>query len=174
MLFHMSTPVEHVRDVILRDGRTLRLRAPLGGDAAAVLAFFRGLSDESAYRRFHGFPSLTPELVTPVLDPDWQEQGALIGTFGEGSEEHVVALANYVRLRDPSAAEVAFTVADELQGHGAGTRLLEQLAELAAEAGIESFVADVMGSNRAMLRVFEDAGFSIAREIDQGEVEVRL
>ncbi|MET0938173.1 MAG: GNAT family N-acetyltransferase [Gaiellaceae bacterium] len=170
----MSTPVEHVRDVILRDGRTLRLRAPVAGDAASVLAFFRGLSDESVYRRFHGFASLTPELVTPVLDPDWQERGALIGTFGEGSEEHVIALANYVRLRDPLAAEVAFTVADELQGHGAGTRLLEQLAELAAEAGIESFVADVMGSNRAMLRVFEDAGFSIAREIDQGDVEVRL
>jgi acetate---CoA ligase (ADP-forming) len=170
----MSTPVEHVRDVILRDGRTLRLRPPLAGDEDAVLAFFRGLSDESAYRRFHGFPSLGAELVTPVLDPDWRERGALIGTFAEGGHEHVVALANYVRLRDPSAAEVAFTVADELQGHGVGTRLLEQLAERAADAGIESFVADVMGSNRAMFRVFEDAGFSLAREIDHGDIEVRL
>ena len=49
-----------------------------------------------------------------------------------------MALAEYVRLRDPSAAEVAFTVADELQGRGAATRLLEQLAPRAAAAGIDA------------------------------------
>jgi succinyl-CoA synthetase alpha subunit/RimJ/RimL family protein N-acetyltransferase len=170
----MSTTVDHARDVILRDGSTLRLRPPHAGDEERLLAFFRALSDESVYRRFHGFPSVTGELVAPALDPDWLERGALVGTFGEGPDERVVALANYVRLRDPAAAEVAFTVADDLQGHGAGTRLLEQLAEVAASAGIESFVADVMGSNRPMLRVFEDAGFSVSRAIEQGSVEVRL
>ena len=139
-----------------------------------LLAFFRDLSEESLYRRFHGFPSLTDELVAPVLDPDWLERGALVGTFGEANDERIVALANYVRLRDPATAEIAFTVADELQGHGAGTRLLEQLAEPAAAAGIESFVADVMSSNRPMLCVFEDAGFSVSRAIEQGAVEVRM
>ena len=166
----MLATVDHVRDVILRDGRTLRLRPPLAEDAEALLAFFRGLSDESVYSRFHGFPSLTPELVTPVLDPDWDERGALVGTLGE----RLVAVANYVRLRDPLSAEVAFTVADELQGQGVGTRLLEQLADLAGDAGIESFVAEVMSSNRAMLRVFEDAGFSVTRLLEPGGIEVRL
>lgn len=170
----MALMVEHVRDVILRDGSTLRLRPPLAGDADGVLAFFRGLSDESTYRRFHGFPSLTPELMAPVLDPDWTERGSLIGTLGEAAEERIVAIANFVRLRDPTSAEVAFAVADELQGHGVGTRLLEQLAELAADAGIESFVADVMAANRPMLRVFEDAGFAVTRHIENGAIEVRL
>jgi acetyl coenzyme A synthetase (ADP forming)-like protein len=170
----MVLSMELVRDVILRDGSTLRLHPPRTGDADAVLAFFRGLSDESTYRRFHGFPSLTPEVLAPTLDPDWTDRGALIGTLGEGADERVVAIANYVRLRDPAAAEVAFAVADELQGHGLGTRLLEQLAELAADAGIESFVADVMAANVPMLRVFEDAGFTVTRHIEAGAVEVRL
>ena len=43
-------------DVILRDGTTLRLRSPGPDDADALLAFFIGLSQESLYRRFHGFP----------------------------------------------------------------------------------------------------------------------
>lgn len=170
----MSLAVYRVRDVILRDGSTLRLRPPVAADAEIVLAFFRQLSDESMYKRFHGFPSLTPELVEPMLEPDWDDRGALIGTFGEGAEERVVAVASYMRLRDPATAEVAFTVADELQGQGAGTRLLEQLAEEAAQAGIECFVANVMGSNRQMLRVFEDAGFAASRAIEEGVVEVRL
>jgi acetate---CoA ligase (ADP-forming) len=170
----MSKTVDHTRDVILRDGSTLRLRPPLVGDAHAVLAFFRGLSDESTYRRFHGFPSLTPELLAPALDPDWSERGSLIGTLGEGPAERIVAIANYVRLREPAAAEVAFAVADDLQGHGIGTRLLEQLAELAADTGIESFVADVMAANQPMLGVFKDAGFAVTRRMEAGEVEVRL
>jgi acetate---CoA ligase (ADP-forming) len=170
----MELAVEPVRDVILRDGSTLRLRPPLLEDAPSVLAFFEGLSDESVYQRFHGFPSLTPELIESFLDPDWVERGSLIGTLGDGSGHRVVAVANFVRLRDPSSAEVAFTVADEQQGHGVGTRLLEQLAELAAGAGIASFIAEVMAGNRPMLRVFEDAGFSVTRHIDGGAVEVLL
>jgi acetate---CoA ligase (ADP-forming) len=164
-----------IRDVILRDGSTLRLRPPQAGDVDAVLEFFGGLSEQSVYRRFHGFPALTPATVEPFLDPDWEESGSLIGAlWGDGEAERIVALASFVRLRDPSCAEVAFTVADELQGHGVGTRLLEQLAASAAEAGISTFVAEVMPDNRAMLRVFEDAGFAVSRRLEGGTTEVRL
>ncbi len=157
-------------DVILRDGSTLRLRAPLPDDADAMLEFFESLSERSRYLRFHGFPALGPKLVAPFLDPDWEERGALAGWL----EGRMVALANFVRLRDPRRAEVAFTVADDYQGRGIGTRLLEQLAVLAADAGVEQFVAEVMPDNRNMLVVFRDAGFDVTRELDGGSVEVHF
>ncbi len=157
-------------DVILRDGSTLRLRAPVAEDAEALVGFFSDLSQHSLYLRFHGFPALGPKLVESVLDPDWQERGALLGSLSGC----IVALANWVRLRDPRSAEVAFAVADELQGHGIGTRLLEQLAQRAAENGIEEFVAEVMHENSAMLGVFRDAGFEVTRAGEGGELEIRL
>ncbi len=157
-------------DVILRDGSTLRLRAPLADDADQMLEFIAGLSERSRYLRFHGFPALGPKLVAPFLDPDWDERGALIGCH----DGRMVALANFVRLRERRAAEVAFTVADDFQGRGMGTRLLERLAELAAEAGIESFVAEVLPENQSMLVVFRDAGFELTRELEGGSVEVRF
>jgi acetyl coenzyme A synthetase (ADP forming)-like protein len=166
----MSALGEIATDVILRDGSTLRLRAPLAEDQDAMLEFFAGLSERSRYLRFHGFPALTPKLVSPFLDPDWDERGALVGCI----EGRMVALANFVRLRDRRSAEVAFTVADDFQGRGAGTRLLERLAETAADAGIQQFVAEVMPENRNMLIVFRDAGFDIVRELDGGSVEVRF
>ena len=66
-------------DVILRDGRTLRLRPPGRDDADSLLEFFGSLSERSRYLRFHGFPSLGPPLVEPLLEPDWIERGALLG-----------------------------------------------------------------------------------------------
>ncbi len=161
-------------DVILRDGRTLRLRPPLLGDADALLAFFRGLSSRSLYLRFHGFPALDRGLVEPLLDPDWTERGALLGALVEDGDEHVVAVANYVRLRSPALAEPAFAVADAHQRRGIATRLLERLAARAGEAGIERFVAEVLRDNRGMLGVFEGAGFELTRELAGGEVEVQF
>jgi acetate---CoA ligase (ADP-forming) len=162
-------------DVLLRDGATLRLRPPDAGDVAALVEFFGALSEESLYKRFHGAPQIGPRLAEPFVDPDWQDSGSYIGVVaGAGGQERIVALASYVRLREPTTAEVAFAVADDLQGHGVGTRLLERLADRAREFGIERFVAEVMPSNAAMVRVFEDAGFDVERELEGGVLEVRF
>jgi acetyl coenzyme A synthetase (ADP forming)-like protein len=159
-----------VVDVVLRDGSTMRLRPPREADAGEVLEFFRSLSDRSLYLRFHGHPRVDERLVEPMLDPDWRERGALIGTH----RDRTVALANYVRLRDPRRAEVAFAVHDDFQGRGIGTRLLERLAAIAGGVGIEEFVAEVMRDNVGMLRVFADAGFGATRESAAGVTEVVL
>jgi acetyl coenzyme A synthetase (ADP forming)-like protein len=168
----MTVALDDAVDVILRDGSTLRLRAPLRSDRQALVRFYGELSDRSFYFRFHGHPTIDERLVDPVLDPDWIDRGALIGYVVDASEERVVALANYVRLRDPAAAEVAFTVADTHQGRGIGTRLVEQLAGRAAAHGIERFVGEVMADNAAMIGVFERVGFEVTRTLGGGEVEM--
>jgi acetate---CoA ligase (ADP-forming) len=162
-------------DVILRDGSTLRLRAPVRGDAGALVAFFERLSEHSRYLRFHGVRNVDASIVEHYLGDGWPDRGALIGVLADATgDDRIVALAEYARLRDPTVAEVAFTIADDLQGRGAATRLLEQLAVRAAEAGIEQFVADVLSENTAMLNVFRDAGFEESRTLGGGEVEVRF
>src|SRR5215213_4517005 len=166
----LTVALPEFTDVVLRDGSTMRFRPPRLDDVEPLVAFFAALSEESLYRRFHGHPAVLPGTVGPMVDPDWVERGALIGL--EGSV--VVAVANYARLRDPRVAEVAFAVADELQGRGIATRLLEQLAARAAAVGIEQFSAQVMLDNHAMLHVFSDAGFETTRETVHGIAEVHL
>jgi acetate---CoA ligase (ADP-forming) len=167
-----STPgtPQAISDVVLRDGSTMRFRPPHVADEQALLDFFRRLSDRSLYLRFHGHPRVDERLVQPMLAPDWLERGALIGT----KDEQVVAVASYVRLRDARTAEVAFAIADEFQGRGIATRLLERLASLASGVGVDEFVAEVMPDNAAMLRVFAQAGFEERRVLSGGTTEVRL
>ncbi len=121
-------------DVILRDGSTLRLRPPRETDRQALVRFFEGLSERSLYLRFHGRPNVDERLVEPMLDPDWADRGALIGSVAEEGEDRIVALADYARLRDPLSAEVAFAVADAVPG----TRCRNAAARAASRACSES------------------------------------
>ena len=62
-------------DVILRDGRTLRLRPPTREDVPALTDFFGTLSAQSLYNRFHGTVSVEDGLSERFVDPDFVERG---------------------------------------------------------------------------------------------------
>jgi acetate---CoA ligase (ADP-forming) len=158
-----------VRDVLLRDGSNLRLQAPTPADFEDIKEFFDGLSAESRYMRFLGYAR--SEIAAPVATREGGvDRVMLIARYGG----RVVAAAGFDGLREPGAAEVAFAVADDFRGRGAGTRTLEQLAAIAADRGINRFDAEVMSANRAMLGVFESAGFAVRRRSWLGELTVSL
>ena len=158
-----------VRDVLLRDGSTLRLRAPTPVDFDDIKAFYDGLSPESRYFRFHGF-GRTDTVARAAADAPGVDRVALIGCH----QGRVVAVASYEGLREPGVAEIAFAVADEFQRRGIGTRMLEQLAAIAANRGIHRFDAEVMAANGLMLGAFEHAGFAVRRQVSSREVTVSL
>ena len=158
-----------VRDVLLRDGATLRLRAATPADFDDIKEFYDGLSEESRYMRFHG-GGRTDIAARAAVEAGGVDRVALIARHGGA----VVAVAGFDGLREPRAAEVAFAVADDFQRRGAGTRMLEQLAAIAADRGITRFDAEVLFDNRAMLGVFEGAGFAVRRRGSFGELTVSL
>src|SRR5450755_4263580 len=157
-----------VRDVLLRDGSTLRLAAPTPTDFEDIKAFYDGLSPQSRYFRFHGL-GRTDMVARADAEASGVDRLALIGR----RDGRVVAAACYAGLREPGVAEVAFAVADDEQRRGIGMRMLEQLAALAADRGIHRFDAEVMADNRPMLGVFAHAGFAVRRE-GFGELTVWL
>jgi acyl-CoA synthetase (NDP forming)/RimJ/RimL family protein N-acetyltransferase len=158
-----------VRDVLLNDGSTLRLREPSAEDLDDIIAFYEALSPESRYMRFHGY-GRTDRAARALVEARGVDRAALIGRQGE----RVIAVAQYELLREPGAAEVAFAVADDFQRRGAATRMLEQLAAVAAARGVSRFDAWVLSDNVAMLSVFRRVGFGIRRRGIGGEITVSL
>ncbi|HEU4974401.1 MAG TPA: GNAT family N-acetyltransferase [Baekduia sp.] len=158
-----------VRDVILRDGSALRLRSPVPEDEADIRAFFDAMSFDNRYMRFHG-AGRTDLISRDYAGADGDARVPLLARLGD----RVVAVAGYDRLNEPHAAEVAFAVADDLHGRGLATRMLEQLAEVAAQRGITRFDAEVLAENRPMLRVFANAGFDVRRASEGGTVHLSL
>ena len=156
-------------DVVVRDGSTVSLRPTTSDDAEGLVRFLASLSAESRYFRFLGLPALTTARIRTLLD--YPGGSSMVAETGG----RIVAFAGF--YPDPShgdRAEVAFAVADALQGHGIGTRLLEHLAGLARSQGIETFHADVLGGNQRMLDVFRDSGFTETSSIEQGVCHITL
>jgi acetyl coenzyme A synthetase (ADP forming)-like protein len=157
-------------DVLLRDGSTVHLRAVAPTDAATLLTFFAGLSDDSAYARFFQITHQNAAEVQRLTEASTNVVGVLAEVTGRP-----VAVASYLQSsRHPDRAEAAFAVADAFQGRGLGTTLLERLAVHARARGVATFDAYVLLSNDRMMRVFVDSGFAIERHLDGGVAHVVL
>jgi len=156
-------------DVLLADGRPVRVRAARAGDREALRAFHARLSPETVYfRYFSAKPRLSERFLETFTHVEPESHMVLLGIAGDD----IVAMASYHRLAGGDAAEVAFVVDDAHQGRGIGTVLLEHLASIARRHGIHRFVADTVAGNRKMLAVFQDSGLATERRLEGGVVHL--
>src|SRR6478672_1843335 len=163
-------PTEWEADVVLRDGSVAHIRPITPNDVDAVHRFHAGQSDESIYMRFFApLRKLSDRDVTRFTNVDYHDRVALVATVrGE-----IIGIGRYDRVT-PTSAEVAFNISDSFQGKGIGSVLLEHLAVIAWEAGIEEFTAEVLPQNRKMISVFSEAGYEVSRRFEDGVVSVRF
>jgi acetyl coenzyme A synthetase (ADP forming)-like protein len=166
-----SYPVQYESDVVLRDGSTLRLRPVRQEDAPGLQDFYDRLSPDSLHFRFHGALASRVSEVSRLLGVDNENDFVLVAEAGG----RVSGVALYLRdRRSARRAEVAFAIADALQGRGVGPRMLEVLAGLARDHGIRTFDAYVLHDNQRMTQVFLDSGFEVERRIEGGVFHVTL
>jgi len=161
-------PTFQATDAVLQDGSTVHVRAVLPSDEDALFQFYSRLSDRSRRSRFFAYGTDLENAARRACRSDSASFGLLAL---RGAEHQVVAHAGYERF-GPQAAEVAFAVADELQGHGVGTILLGQLAEVGAPQGIKVFKATLLPSNYQMLDVLRQSGFPVEVEAGPDELVV--
>ena len=164
-------PAQYESDVVLRDGSTLRLRPVRPGDAEALLALHDRLSQQSQRFRFFGLATSRAGEVARLLRADHDNEFVLVAEAGN----RLIGAATYVRdSTQTDRAEVGFAIADELQGRGVGTRMLEMLAAIARDHHIATFDAYVMVDNDRMMSVFTDSGFEVQRRLEGGIFHVVL
>lgn len=166
-----EAPRHWTADVVLSDGGTARIRPVGPEDVQELSAFHRRLSNDTIHLRyFTAKPELPARVAQRSTTVDHVDQVVLIAEL-HGT---IIGVASYSRCAERSAAEVAFTVADEHHGRGIGTILLEHLAAAAMDRGITRFLADTLPQNRKMLHVFRDAGFEAAATYEDGLAHIEL
>lgn len=135
-------------------------------DLLAVRALIDRLSPGSRLFRFHGpIRHISDDLLSRVVSGH-----AIVAVC----DDQLVGLANYIALRDPTVAEVAFAVDDAQQGRGIGTLLFERLATDAREDGVTRFIALVLATNYQMNDLLAHLGFTTSRHLQCGELEYEI
>jgi acyl-CoA synthetase (NDP forming)/RimJ/RimL family protein N-acetyltransferase len=159
-------------DVLLSDGVTVHLRPIEPEDAEQIVAMHARFSERTRYLRyFSPYPRIPERDLHRFTHVDHHDREAIVVAAGD----RLIAVGRYDRLGPGSDdAEVAFVVEDAHQGRGIGSILLEHLVASAREDGLRRFVAEVLPANGAMLRVFADAGFQVARQYEDGVVHLEF
>jgi len=169
-----SDPRDYAVEEILRDGGSIHVRAIRPDDRQRLLDHFQRLTARSVYYRFFGAKRrLTDSELDQFTRLDFVQKVALVATLLEDGEERIIGVGRYAVLPGkPTAAEVAFAVADEHQGRGVGTLLLDHLVRIARAGGVREFQADVLGENNRMLQVFATSGFVVTSSTEAGVVHL--
>lgn len=135
------------------------------------LAFVRTLSEESRYHRLmYVVHEPTEALLAPLVNVDYERSMALVALYGAANEEQIIGVARYARDDDGPDYEFAVAVADEWQGRGIGSRLLEELFEYARTRGLRRLYGRVLNDNMHMLSLARSLGLSITQSSDDPHV----
>lgn len=120
-------------------------------DAALVGDMFGRLSNRSIYWRFFSPISRSDLLEASVRRLDHKDREAVGAVVGG----RVVGIAQYVRDKVRTRAQMAIVIEDGWQRQGLGTRLIAALAGRAREEGIDAFEVDIQGENYGAQKLFK-------------------
>jgi RimJ/RimL family protein N-acetyltransferase len=93
---------------------------------------------------------------------------SIVGVVGEPGQGHIIAEARFIRDEKDPYADVAFVVDEQYQGIGIATYLYKLLIRLSKNRGIQYLTADVLATNKGMMKVFEKEEAPVTAKLDHG------
>jgi len=172
-----ALPERWCEDVVLDDGRHLRIRPIEAVDAPMLQQGFGLLNAEEVRLRFmHPMRELTPALAQRLADLDRKRDFALVLAEplppGEGLIGGVVRASI---TPDGRRAEFAIIVGRLLAGRGLGRFLMKKIIRWARLKRLDELYGDVLDENTPMLKLADSLGFRHEHQRDDpGVVRVRL
>jgi len=169
-LVDLVTPPGGNLPVTLADGRRVALRPIPADDKDRIRQGMVALSPLSRRHRFFSAKDeLDEDVVTYLTEIDYRSHFAWVAVAVDRSGQPIVAVGRYIAMDGlPPTAEIAFVVADDYQRQGLGTMLLDLLAVVARDTGIDRFYARVLDDNVPMRRMLAHAGAKL--DLDEAGV----
>ena len=165
---HLS-PSDIAQRQTFKDGTTVRFRAIKPSDEEAMRRLFYRFSDEAIYYRYFSPIKTMPHAkMQAYVNVDYGDVLSVVGLVGPPGQGRIIAEARFARHKDKPYVDVAFVVDEQYQGLGIATYLFSMLARLARQRGARGMTADVLATNRAMLKVFEKGGYPVRSRFEDG------
>ncbi len=166
----------------LPGGGEYTLRPIHPNDAQMLQVLMHHLSHESRYFRFvSSIKELPPSMLARFTLIDYDREMALVAVVKERSTDEtgeavetdrIVGVSRYVTNPDQSSCEFGLVVADDFNGKGLGSRLMESIMEVAREKGLTEIDGLVLANNADMLKLMKKLGFTVKPYADDPDFKL--
>ena len=152
-----------------KGGVKMRFRAIKPSDEEEMRRLFYRFSDQSVYYRYFApIKTMPHSKMQGYVNIDFSRTMSIVGVVGDPGQSHIIAEARFIKDQKRPLADVAFVVDEQYQGVGIATYLYKMLIRLAKDLGIQGLTADVLASNKGMMKVFEKEGSTVTAKLDYG------
>lgn len=168
-------PEDVAEEVTFKDDCKVRFRAIKASDEEEMRRLFYRFSSEAVYYRYFSPVKTMPHAkMQEYVNVDFSQVMPIVGLVGDQGHGHIVAEGRWVRMADRPWADTAFVVDEEYQGKGIATHLFRMLIRTALDRGLEGFTADVLSSNKAMLKVYEKSPYPVQATLEGGIYHISI
>jgi GNAT superfamily N-acetyltransferase len=108
------------------------------------------------------------------VNVDFSQALSIVGLVGEPGRGHIIAEARFQKDVQRPYADMAFVVDEAYQGKGIATHLYRMLTRLAKDRGILGLTADVLASNKGMMKVFEKGSATVNAKLEAGAYHLTI
>lgn len=153
----------------------VRFRAIKPSDEEQMRRLFYRFSDETVYYRyFSPIKTMPHSKMQEYVHVDFSKALSIVGLVGKSGSGRVIAEGRFARRSDKPYADVAFVVDEEYQGLGIASFIFKLLIKHAKERGLKGMTADVVASNRSMMKVLEKSGLPVKARLDSSVYHVTM
>jgi len=166
-------PFQYVQEIILENGVPALIRPIRPEDEPLIYQLFTTVSEETIVFRFNQrLTDMPHERLARYCQLDYERELAFVALIKESPEqERIIADVRMLKMPDLETAELAVLVADEWQGHGIGTLLIDYCISIARELEIKTLWMEILRNNPRMLHIAKSSGFDEAC-LDEDMVKV--
>lgn len=162
-------PEEYVREVTFRDNQPGVLRPIKPEDEPLWHELLHNCSAESIRSRFqYLFKRTTHEMASRYCFLDYDREMAIVAEVERAGKRELIGVGRLVADPEHEDAEYAVLVADAWQDRGVGGRLTDYCLEIAKDWGLQRVVGRTTLDNSRMIALFENRGFEVHRDFDDG------
>jgi acyl CoA:acetate/3-ketoacid CoA transferase beta subunit/GNAT superfamily N-acetyltransferase len=153
----MMYPLEFQEEFTLKSGQKVRVRPILSSDEDKLRYFFYSLSESSRFSRyFSAIRSLPHRLAQKEANINFICDWGIAAFLGPISSEKIIGTGHYFQLLESTTAEISLLVHEEFRNQGLARFFLHCLTKAASPRGINKFVTELMGANKAAIYLLKD------------------
>ncbi|MGA2554115.1 MAG: GNAT family N-acetyltransferase [Smithella sp.] len=158
-----------------KDGLKVCFRPIKPSDEDMMRLLFYRFSDQAVYSRyFTSIKTMPHKKMQEYVNVNYNLVMSIVGIVEDSGTEKIIAEARYARTKQDSFADTAFIVDEKYHNKGIASYLFELLIRTAREEGVKGFTADVLASNKAMLKVYEKSPFPVQTVLSRGIYELTI